>query len=323
MRLHSVAFWRVLVFVLSVPQWSVCEVSSTILRLVREEGGKRREGGREGRKGGKDKEVSMEEQVAILVVYQPGPSLTLKRSGGWEMVWQHYSLFHTISDSFHERAKHFAASLWAKLSWYKRKSQYSTISYLIAGKKTIVECSQVPPKDDTPQISRRKFLWIARKSQKFSPSKVSCYTVTWISRLFRVTSVQGLQEIKCWRWYGEGCTWLQTWQWGNLQSYSLKLITLSLSRVWCVKQFHPLQLRGGESFEVALGGTSTLTCGLIAIADGFVQGSPTEPILFPHLCTMLQEFVYDGCVCVWVWVMCVYCVSSLQASITICASWHR
>ena len=65
-----------------MPQWSVCEVSSTILRLVREEGGKRREGGREGRKGGKDKEVSMEEQVAILVVYQPGPSLTLKRSGG-------------------------------------------------------------------------------------------------------------------------------------------------------------------------------------------------------------------------------------------------
>ena len=158
-----------------------------------------------------------------------------------------------------------------------------------------------------PNFARKTFV----NSQKIS--KVSCYTVTWISRLFRVTSVQGLQEIKCWRWYGEGCTWLQTWQWWNLQSYSLKLITLSLSRVWCV---HPLQLRGGESFEVALGVTSTLTCGLIAIADGFVQGSPTEPILFPHLCTMLQEFVYDGCVCV-------YCVSSLQASITICASWHR
>ena len=130
----------------------------------------RREGGREGRKGeisGKDKEVSMEEQVAILVVYQPGPSLTLKKSGGWEMVWHHYSLFHTISDSFHERAKHFAASLWAKLSWYKRKSQHSTISYPIVGKKTIVECSQVPPKDDTPQILHGKLLWIARKSQKF------------------------------------------------------------------------------------------------------------------------------------------------------------
>ena len=157
MRLHSVAFWRVLVFVLSVPQWSVCEVSSTILRLVREEGGKRREGGREGRKGGKDKEVSMEEQVAILVVYQPGPSLTLKKSGGWEMVWHHYSLFHTISDSFHERAKHFAASLWAKLSWYKRKSQHSTISYPIAGKKLLWNVHRCHQRMTRPKFRAENF----------------------------------------------------------------------------------------------------------------------------------------------------------------------
>ena len=43
---------------------------------------KRGEMRREGEISGKDKEVSMKEQVAILVVYQPGPSLTLKKSGG-------------------------------------------------------------------------------------------------------------------------------------------------------------------------------------------------------------------------------------------------
>ena len=41
-----------------------------------------------------------------------------------------------------------------------------------------------------------------------------------------------------------------------------------------------------------------LTCRLVAIADGLVQGSPTKTVLFLHLCTMLQEFIYDGCVCV-------------------------
>ena len=55
------------------------------------------------------------------------------------------------------------------------------------------------------------------------------------------------------------------------------------------------------------GGTSILTCGFIAIADGLIQGSPTKPILFPHLRTVLQEFVYDGCVCVGVSNVCLLC----------------
>lgn len=83
-----------------------------------------------------------------------------------------------------------------------------------------------------------------------------------------------------------------------------------------------------------------LTCRLVAIADGLIQGSPTKTVLFLHLCTVLQEFVYDGCVyvvsvyvcecacgcryelcvhahvCVGVGVSYVcYCVSSTQASL--------
>lgn len=48
-----------------------------------------------------------------------------------------------------------------------------------------------------------------------------------------------------------------------------------------------------------------LTCRLVAIAYGLVQGSPTKPVLFLHLGTMLQEFIYDGCVCVVSVCMCV------------------